>query len=259
MQTGAAYAEQAASIERQLPEIDRILGGLASGELSLGDVVARLQRFDKDAVGTYRMRQAARAQLAVDAYNARYGHPGYSSISDTSEARFDRGEYGPRAPRTTPEEERWYQARMRRSSGARRTVNGKYLAEIRAFGSDRLHKRELDLFPNGNAREVKAYLQGLDRRFGQVRVRVEQGRTRGTSWKLGAGWARWAPCMKLPRWALNQPYILHEAAHLCAPMYSGHGVEWEEAYVTLVRHFLSPDDADALEAEFKRIHEEVGA
>jgi putative metallohydrolase (TIGR04338 family) len=57
----------------------------------------------------------------------------------------------------------------------------------------------------------------------------------------------------LPRWARSRWVVCHELAHLMTPdRFAPHGAEWAANYLALVRRWIGPDAADALEASFVR-------
>lgn len=82
------------------------------------------------------------------------------------------------------------------------------------------------------------------RRFGNRRIRVHDGRGR----RRAGG----APgYITMPLWSRTLPTILHECAHACERWPAKHGPWFCRAYLDLVHHAMSPEDATRLKAAYR--------
>ena len=86
-----------------------------------------------------------------------------------------------------------------------------------------------------------------------VRFRVTDGRARGSACGGGGGLGVW---MKMPRWSRWEGTVLHELAHGLNDIKqhhrpAGHGWEFCEILLGLVRHYQGKDAAERLRLAFK--------
>jgi putative metallohydrolase (TIGR04338 family) len=114
-----------------------------------------------------------------------------------------------------------------------------------------------------NVGEMEAYVLRVSRykvlqnRFGEhflrnVAVKDGRGRSRAGGWAGG-----WAGGITMPLWSREELIVLHELAHtitmrLCGSGVAGHGWQYANVYLQLVKTVLGQEKHDILKASFKK-------